>query len=720
MGNNIVKPGSNNISTDFLPDKDTPFGAFMRQTIQNTMEKDKRAEYYNQEYNVHLKRACCLGALNENDTSIPKYIEYPLPFFNDAANSRCPLNFEIDNTDPKIILYKKNNKVSYTMKYLSDDKKQYKFYQGEIKNNNIPLFKKELNTDGTAYEYKYKKPAADHENKMTLRYIEKLQKDEDGYIYYNENGFPIASKSTINHLENKDTHFDLSECLVRKSIKLDLYAPPNENVENYCNNTRTITLDNNKSSYADVGETTDASTIAQNSDCPNFMSYYCGKALKEQGCITTTTFNRNGFNVVKGTYNYGNKFCVSAPSGDTPGKYTTQLRDCDCINSGVGPNLNNNYDPRKFVEGTWPNSFDDGTGKVDPTKDPYGLLTDNDLSLSAEEIQQKFLIKPDMLEANYISDYAININEQPKDSQIPWQTDSFCSASLGNAGGTDYKSNPFIPKSARQTLSTTVCNAEMNFNNLEVGNNANVYGNKLINLCGANVNDDFAEKLEAIFSKPTGNASKQESQDKINEIQSNFVTYETNISSLNNRLPELKKNVSNKTLVEATTNLINLRTDKNTINNYKTSIPAEKTIYMDLKNKNSDLTYAKTSADFDQLISGLNNLPEIDPIIKLYEDHVNSLNVTSSTSPSTTPSTTSTDSTTPSTNPATPSTNPVTPSTNSSTDTSSTIDSALNFGPNNIYLYIGGGIIILIVIIIIIILLLSGGGSKYDRYDDEY
>ena len=633
MGNSISANGD-------LPDKNTPFGAFIRKVASETKEADKRDATFDREYNVHLKRACCLGALNKSniDSNQAKYIEYPLPYFNSSSSSRCPLDYTLDESTENIILYKKGEDTIFSMEYLSEDKKQYKFY-AYLNNtkNSIPEFKKELNEDDAQYEYKYRKGQETSEDEMTIRYIEKLEPNSDGYKYFSKEGHPIGSEDNniIRHLENKDTPMSLKECLVRKSLKLDLYAPDNittdDELKDYCNK-EPITLEPNKTSWADVSLTSSSSNIDPSSDCPNFMSYYCGKALKDQGCIKITTVTRNGTAKVKGSYNYGNKFCVTTRKGENEsGSYSTQLRDCQCINSGLGPNLNNTYDPRKFTNEAWPKSFQKEDGTKDETKDPYGIISQEDLTKQASEIRQKFLIEDEMLGKNYISNYAINVNEQRLSSQTPWATDSNCSTDLGSTSS-DYRSNPFIPAEARVTQNVTVCNAQMNFQNLEVGNSANIYGNKMINLCGTNVNDDFLQQLDSVFNNPTGNAIDQKDQNTINEIESDYQNWLTNTESIQRRVDELEDEISTKTLILVTADLSQLRSDKTRLESYTTQIENSKNTYESLKNTKPNLLFNKELADFDTLISQINNITKIDDVITLYENKKTELEAAADTS----------------------------------------------------------------------------------------
>ena len=195
---------------------------YLRDIFGNLQEDDlrfKNSDGTFKRYKVNMKRACCLGALNYSSTPGKKYIEIPISYY-DENNPKCPLKYTIEENG-NTVLYKEGNKTLYSKEYLDDTKTTYKFFSwinGE-KNDN-PEYQLIPRPDGKPGEVEY----SYFTKVKNVRYYSLKNTDSNGetyYTYFTHDHVKI-NENIVKHLENKDAFMDLSECLSRKSLHVDL------------------------------------------------------------------------------------------------------------------------------------------------------------------------------------------------------------------------------------------------------------------------------------------------------------------------------------------------------------------------------------------------------------------------------------------------------------------------------------------------------------------
>ena len=647
-------------------------GIYLRNFVLNQKDLDTRTK---KEFLINAKRACCLGAINlDSDKNDPKrkYIEYRLPFYD--GNELCILEYEIKEIkgdDGKVIKVEYNKKNKKIKKNKGDEPEpegdegvgETKFYYKYFEDPNEYEFFSVLNgKEMKKVSYKYNKVEEEYQysNVMISKtddgeekesfIAQYFKKDIDGQvIFLNKDRIPI-NRDLVDNIRNIYEILDITSCLGTKSIAIDLYAPPNvtnqkELENNFCNK-EPVNVSSFKNSYAPLFDTTVAEgtdyEYGGDNDCPKFMNTMCGKILKDQNCIKTITVKQNTGKVddkgnkvtrmvKKGTWDFGNRICNKVVDGSKT-QYSSLLKDCDCVNSAFGSNLNNNYNPVEFETSNFANFRDNFLNK---DKDYYNLLNSNVATM--QEIRDQLKLNKNFVrdDKNEIGEYAININEMDPGSQDPFINDPTCKAGLGS--DVIFNSSPFVSNNSRnKRTSTTICSASMNIDNLSSGDSTRIVGNSMINMCGNNGNPAELAKAYAAIKEMEGSKSvgeiaaekeKAENQQRIINTEKTYDDLVTNIESYNIKLNNF---VSPSDILEILKlDLTELNSYKESINNFKLDIVDLKSVFDKLHGDLSAVTeqqgnqvymFTKSRPQYNGLVSTADGLiARYENVLKRYQ-----------------------------------------------------------------------------------------------------
>ena len=361
------------------------------------------------------------------------------------------------------------------------------------------------------------------------------------------------------------------------------------------------------------------------------MYYNCAKLMKQQNCINVKETTRKVYGgqgatkqIIKGYYNFGNKFCIKPGGKEKQGTYNTQLHDCACINSGVGPTLNNNSNPTKFKNtDIFINTFKKGTNVIN---DPNNLLKKNNvLQGKIDDSIERLMIDTTNTDNN-ISFFSVNVNEQSADKQTRWKGDKICNSLINNE-----QIPPFIPNPARKTQTIYNCNATMDFNNIDVGGNANVIGNNMINLCGATDGAPIKGLEEALKNQKLGdpliNVKIANEQNKVSRIHTNINNYSNQINTINNEIDSIETDINSDSLSELKNKKTKYNTYKNIWKNRPNQINDLRDQYIQDKTQtkfSKMVTYEFTKVEFNNLHDNIINvLTKLDKILNQIENKIN-------------------------------------------------------------------------------------------------
>lgn len=503
MGNHLTK----NSTDSSLIDNDTLLGKEIRRIAMNQNDYN---EWYNKTYKYHQKRACCMGVMNKKDETAPKYIMYPLMFYNtDDINENCILNYtKEENIDgnSKIIKYKDDTGTLRFSEVINTETGDYDYYSYyDTGDDDKSLIYSKKSSDNKIIV------SADLTGSGLLEKLYSIEVMEDGPPIYRDKNDNKISYSAMMMLDNRVIRLNLNQCLARKDVKLDLYVPDDKTPENYCNSNPDLILKDGATTFDPINGESNDTRAPETSECPAFMRYNCAKVMNKQGC-TYTDVSADGRK--RRLFNHGNPFCVSynAQKGNY---FNPQLKECACNNSFYGPTLNNDYNP-KF----WENN--EQLNKLKEF-DTYNLIGNKSTSQ----------VNSSLLTSDKGSLYSLNVNNIEPSSQKPWKKDATCQA---NSYYSNETLQAYIENEGRGQKTTIDCSIDVRLSDNDIGGNVNMAGNQFVNVCGGADPKESASAFKNAIAEtddtaPPANKDIQEKHDEAVNINNAINNNDANIKN---------------------------------------------------------------------------------------------------------------------------------------------------------------------------------------------